>query len=266
MTEETAAPFAPGTSVQPPIDLLKNFNINRIPQGESLETLSSDVIGGLLNPPTMFADVDRQSAELGAARGVGGSASAFGVGLRLTDEERLKRMTLGENFLSQAFGRQPTVGTEDLVPWTITPSQQRQFDIQQGYLDIAKEEARRKERAASIPSVTYGGGGGGGGVSGPRIGGWGGGGTDDTMAFMAGPWGPYQPRPEDYGPTGFHGTGGGGTPYYESPARSADSSGYDPYNITPSGGGGGSPGAGGFYGDEYIDGLVDSLIYGGFGG
>src|SRR3990172_535767 len=78
------------------IDTYNAGNLARIPRGAELEGMSSDRIAELLNPPAMFADTDRQAAELGAGRGVPGSASAFGVGLRLTDEERLKRIGQGE--------------------------------------------------------------------------------------------------------------------------------------------------------------------------
>jgi hypothetical protein len=129
---------------------LQGTNLNRIPNGANLEMQSSDVIQGLLNPPDMFPEVDRMSAELGAQRGVGGSASSFGVGLRMTDEEKLKRMALGEDFLTKAFGRQPTVGTEDITPFIVTPFQERELELKRQELELQKKIAADKARAEGL--------------------------------------------------------------------------------------------------------------------
>lgn len=60
----------------------------------------NDIIAGLLNPPAQFADTARRAAEMGAGRGISGSTAAFGAGLRMTDEERLRRQALGAELLT----------------------------------------------------------------------------------------------------------------------------------------------------------------------
>lgn len=128
-----------------------------VPNAGNLEIQSSLDIGQLLNPGTSFPDVNRQSAEIAAGRGIPGSAAAYGTGLRMTDEERLRRIALGENLLSGAYARnQPNI---------ITPYQQSQLDIQRGYLDIARQrgdlsqaEYEDQLRRLGQPNVTYGGG------------------------------------------------------------------------------------------------------------
>ena len=127
-----------------------------VPNAPALEAQSSMDIGQLLNPGYNFPDVNRQSAELAAGRGVPGSAAAYGTGLRMTDEERLKRIALGENLLSGAYARnQPNV---------ITPYQQSQIDIQRGYLDLARQRGQISQseydnqlRRLNQPNITYSG-------------------------------------------------------------------------------------------------------------
>jgi hypothetical protein len=127
----------PGADV-PPVGLLNQINLGaqrqanlaRIPGEASLEALSSADIAGLLNPPAMFPDVTRQAAEVTAGRGIGGSAAAYGTGLRMTDEERLRRMQLGQQMLSQATARNPAAPLVDPTRFVITPYQQAELDLQ----------------------------------------------------------------------------------------------------------------------------------------
>ena len=70
-----------------------------IPGTQPFESETDAIIAGLLNPPAYFADVDRRAAEVAAGRGISGSEAGFGTGLRMTDEERIRRQTLGTNLL-----------------------------------------------------------------------------------------------------------------------------------------------------------------------
>jgi len=103
----------------------------RIPGLAGLEQSSSAAIAGLLNPPAFYSDVDRRSAELAAGRGVPGSALGFGVGLKMTDDERLRRLTLGQNMLTQATARNPVAAQPDILSTILTPAQQAELALKQ---------------------------------------------------------------------------------------------------------------------------------------
>lgn len=133
-------------------------NVGRIPGAAGLEAQSSDIIAQLLNPPTQFTDVDRQAAELGAARGVGGSAAATSTGYRMTDEERLKRMALGQQMLTSAYARNPAADLLNPVQFTVTPYQQAQLDLLQQRQDLAEEQWKWRVNRLNQPSFTYSGG------------------------------------------------------------------------------------------------------------
>lgn len=113
-------------------------NMGRIPMGADLEESSSRGIMELLNPPNQFAEVDRRSAELAAMRGIPGSAAGQTAGYRMTDEERLRRMALGQQFLSAATQRNPSVpiSASDALATVITPYQQQQLDQQWKQIEI----------------------------------------------------------------------------------------------------------------------------------
>lgn len=102
---------------------------SRVPDAAQLEAQSSARIAELLNPPQLFPDVSRRAAELGAARGVPGSAAAWGTGLRMTDEERLRRIALGQNMLTEALGRNPLT-VPDITNFFITPQKQAELNEQ----------------------------------------------------------------------------------------------------------------------------------------
>lgn len=132
---------------------------NRIPQGNELENQSSDVISGLLNPPEFFPETDRRSAELGTSRGISGSPAEFSAGVRMTDEERLKRMALGQGFLTAAYGRNPAVGPEYQFN---TPYQDQQLKLEKERLDLQKKSVelenelkRLQIRNLKTPSVQF---------------------------------------------------------------------------------------------------------------
>jgi hypothetical protein len=61
----------------------------------------NEIINELLNPPEVFADVSRRAAETAAGRGVAGSDAGFGTALRMTDEERLRRIGMGTSLVGE---------------------------------------------------------------------------------------------------------------------------------------------------------------------
>lgn len=128
-----------------------------VPNAPGLEALSSADIADLLNPPSVFPDVSRQAGELAAARGIPGTAAAAGTGLRMTDEERLRRIALGENLLTGAYGR--------TLPYAVTPNQQAGIDLNWARLGLDQERlaleaqnAAAARAAGNVPTVRYGGG------------------------------------------------------------------------------------------------------------
>lgn len=125
-------------------DLIQTRNrrdlASRIPGAEGLELQSSGIISQLLNPPTVFADVSRRAAEVGAGRGIPGSEAAFGAGLRMTDEERLRRMALGQQMLTGAYARNPTANMPDILQTVITPEEQAEIDARNRALRNQEEQ------------------------------------------------------------------------------------------------------------------------------
>jgi len=123
-------------------------NASRIPNDPALEEASSASIMPLLMPGTMFSDVNRMAAERGGAAGIPGSANEFGVGLRMNDEERLRRIALGQNLLSQATARNPGANVLNPLELALNPQQQTtaattnaQLSQQQNQLDLQRELA-----------------------------------------------------------------------------------------------------------------------------
>lgn len=110
----------------------REANAARVPGAPELESASSAAIASLLTPGFQFADTDRRAAELGASRGVGGSAAGIAVGYRMTDDERLKRIALGQEMLTAAVGRNPTVGisASDVADTRLSPYQQQLLALQ----------------------------------------------------------------------------------------------------------------------------------------
>ena len=97
------------------------INQARVPNSAALEQQSSTDIAGLLNPPALFPDTSRRAAEVAAGRGVAGSGAAFSTATRMTDEERLRRIALGEQLLSAADARNPGAPFVDPTKFGITP-------------------------------------------------------------------------------------------------------------------------------------------------
>lgn len=237
----------PGTFTVPAnLGQYYHTNQSRIPRGAELEGMSSDAIAGLLDPPDMFPDTNRRAAEVTAGRGIGGSAAAYGTGLRMTDEERLRRIALGEQLLTGAYGRQPAVGPE----WFgITPYQQAQLNQQNRLYDL---------REAELLAARGGGGGGGGGGHPPAGIGLGARGP----GVMNVPW-DASVSPQDLGFANWYGSRPGEPeaqylPGYNYPNPSGA--------LLPLYPGGAPVGSGGGGGNDYIPGLADYSGYEGIAG
>jgi hypothetical protein len=130
------------------LEAQQQANLSRIPGEAGLEQQSSADIAALLNPPAMFPDTSRQAAEVTAGRGVAGSAAAGGTGLRMTDEERLRRIALGQQLLSAATARNPVPPLVDPTKFVITPYQQAELDLQR-YIANLNASTRRGEGGGS---------------------------------------------------------------------------------------------------------------------
>ena len=61
----------------------------------------NQIINELLNPPEVFGDVSRRAAEVAAGRGIAGSEAGFGTGLRMTEEEKLRRIAMGAGLVGE---------------------------------------------------------------------------------------------------------------------------------------------------------------------
>lgn len=118
-------------------------NLGRIPGAAELEAQSSQNIAGLLNPPTQFAEIDVPSAAQAVASGTVGSPFAGVTGLNLTENERLRRQGLGQQYLSAAYARNPAAPIAD-------PQALFQFLQQQGFQsgESARARAFQAEQAA----------------------------------------------------------------------------------------------------------------------
>lgn len=151
---------------------------SNLPNAAGLESLSSRDIEGLLNPPALFPDTSRRAAEVSAGRGIAGSAAAYGTDLRMTDEERIRRIALGEQLLGGAYQR--------TLPYNITPYQGRQLSLEDQRLQLERDRLNAMIAAGYFERGGRGGGGGGGGG---RVGG---GGTDFGTSVSRGltdfPW------------------------------------------------------------------------------
>lgn len=139
----------------------QSANLGRIPEAGPLEAKSSADIMALLNPPSMFPDTSRHAAELAAIRGIPGSPAAASTAVRMTDEERLRRIGLGQQFLSAALARNPAAPLINPAQFMLTPYQAAQLDLENRRLRLGENEASYQDRIRATPSVTYSGGVGG---------------------------------------------------------------------------------------------------------
>ncbi len=124
---------------------------------------------GQLNPaiqglvtPGLVPDIARQSAEVSAGRGVGGSPAGGSTAVRMSEQNWLQRLGLANTLIGGEAGRQ--------LPYDITPSQGQAFDIQQRELALRRYMAeleaqtqqdisRRNSNRLSSPGSVGGGGG-----------------------------------------------------------------------------------------------------------
>lgn len=134
--QRSTAPVAPGPAgpgysslPQSPNTQIYTPAIN-VPNYGNLSNQSSANIASLLNP-TDFSDVQRRAAEHAMGGGFAGSGMAASEGTRLTEEERIRRMLLGEQALSGAVGRQPN---PIVLPGT--PQQQGGYAPPGGYSPV----------------------------------------------------------------------------------------------------------------------------------
>jgi hypothetical protein len=139
-------------------------NLGRIPGAAGLEQQSSDVISRLLNPPELYAETSRLGGEYGAIRGVAGSPSAFQTGLRLTRNEQLRDLALGQQMLSAAYERNPAAALPDILQTVITPEEQAEIDArnraiaaQEEQNQLAREKWNWERNRLEQPSITYSG-------------------------------------------------------------------------------------------------------------
>lgn len=87
-------------------------NAGRIPFAPQLEQQSSQFISNLYNdanraPGEMFANISTQAAENAVAGGYAGSPFGGVAGLKLNEEERLRRGGLAQGYTSAALARNP---------------------------------------------------------------------------------------------------------------------------------------------------------------
>lgn len=163
-----------------------------VPGAIAPEISATTDIQSLLNPPAMFPDTNRMAAEGGAIHGIPGSPAALSSGVRMTEEERLRHIALGNQLLTSQAGRESTLG--------ITPIQQAELDFRQRQLDLQRQAQDFYQSRLSTPSVTYGG-------SLPRYGGGGGAGRVPVNPFAGVSGG--SPVYSNMGSPGALGGGGG---------------------------------------------------------
>lgn len=127
----------------------------RTPDQLALEAQSSRDIAGLLNPPDLFPDTSRIAAEVGAGRGVGGSGAGFQIATRMTDEEKLRRMALGQQMLTAADARNPIAPPVNPAEAALSPYQAAHLNT---LYDIADLRSQGKGYyAGGAPTTTVGG-------------------------------------------------------------------------------------------------------------
>ncbi len=146
-------------------------NAGRIPNGAALEDQSSNNIGAALRGEVGADErynIARAAAERGVGTGSPAGANANADYLRALGLSQRDVMNQGQNWLTQATGRNPAAPIFDPSTLLITPAQQAQIDLENERLRIARLAALR-------PYAHQGGGGSGAGFgaggSGTRTGG-----------------------------------------------------------------------------------------------
>lgn len=121
--------------------------------GANFNPQFNDIIAGLLNPPAQFTDTARRAAEMGTGRGISGSTAAFGAGLRLTDEERLRRQAMGSELLTTRETADREYRVLDLRAQELELQRQKiEADIAIGRRTVANQEelARIQRQLAEL--------------------------------------------------------------------------------------------------------------------
>jgi len=117
----------------------------------------------------LVPDIARQSAELSAGRGVGGSPAGASTAVRMNEQNYLTRLGLANSLLSGESQRS--------LPYQITPYQQQQLALQQQQLQLERDIADRRYprnvlTGFRLPYNTGHGSGYGGGYTGNQTGGY----------------------------------------------------------------------------------------------
>jgi len=131
----------------------------------------SAAIKGLLTPG-LVPDIARQSAEVAGGRGVGGSPAGASTAVRMSEQNWLQRLALGNQLLSGEADR--------TLPYQITPYQASVLDLQRKQLELQRQLGN-KQNERGLGGLGGGGGHGsapyypfaGGSRAGPFDQGWG---------------------------------------------------------------------------------------------
>lgn len=130
---------------------------NRIPGGTRLEQLSSDAISDLLNPPRQFAEIDVPSAARALGQGVSGSPFAGIQGIQMSQNERIRRQGIGQQFLTSALARNPAAPIADAQALAQFLGQQ-QFGANQAALNRdfqARQAALNRQLQAQLGLLSH---------------------------------------------------------------------------------------------------------------
>lgn len=146
------------------------------PVGAGPNQQVNDAITGLLTPG-LVPDIARQSAEISAGRGIGGSPAGGSTAVRMSEADWLTRLGLANTLLSGEASRN--------LPYQITPLQQEEIRLRQ-------QELNQRLLGSFRGGFGGGGGGYGGGYNPAAYGGGGMGGYSSPSGrgnFGSGPFG-----------------------------------------------------------------------------
>lgn len=150
-----------------------NANNARIPFQPQLENQSSQFIANLYGdanraPGEMFANISTNAAERAVAGGYAGSAFAGVSGLRMNEEERLRRGMMAGQAHSGAIARNPGYNPADPMALVLQRSQQA-YGAQQGQLSRDLQERIVNAQMANAALRERRSGSSGGGGYGPQL-------------------------------------------------------------------------------------------------
>lgn len=148
-------------------------NNARIPGGQGLESLSSANISQALSgqiDPSVLSNLGQQAAQRGVVTGSPTGPSTNAAYLKSLGLTSYDLMNQGQNWLTQAVGRNPAAPLVNAANFAITPLQQKQIEqanqelaLRAQALEIQRQQANRPQ----LPSSAGGGGFGGGGYRPP---------------------------------------------------------------------------------------------------